>query len=184
MADHPPFDPRAVANCLLDFAWNYDLEVTHLALQKTVYFLHARFLKEFEKPLVTGHFEAWKHGPVHPQLWSSFKNSGRDTIRHHAYGLDIVTGAGKKLDEIDSPRIKLFIGGGSIEFLSMEAHRLVGLSHARNSPWDILTRTENGDRQYGSRISNDIIKERFHFHKISISNDMDSGDDYYEQPPT
>lgn len=184
MPEHPPYDPRAVANCLLDFAWGYELKVTHLALQKTIYFLHARFLKEFEKPLVTGHFEAWKHGPVHPQLWSSFKNSGRDEIRHHAYGLDIVTGTGKKLSDIDNSQIKLFIGTGSVEFLGMEAHRLVGLSHARNSPWDVLTKTDDGNRQYGARISNDIIRERFHFHKISISNDMVSGDDYYEQPPT
>jgi uncharacterized phage-associated protein len=53
MAENPPFDPRIVANYLLDFAWRYDLEVTHLALQKTVYFLHARFLREFGAPLVT-----------------------------------------------------------------------------------------------------------------------------------
>jgi len=184
MDQNPPFDPRAVANCLLDFAWSYKINVTHLTIQKTIYFLHARFLREYGRPLVSGFFEAWKYGPVHPQLWSSFKNAGSDPIRHHAYGLDIETGAGKQLPEVEHNQVRLFIATRSVEFLEMEPHRLVGLSHARNSPWDVLTNAEGDSRQYGARISNELILERFHFHKISISNEEAIEEDIYEQPPS
>lgn len=181
----PPYDPRIVANCILEIAWDNSIEVTHLALQKTAYFLHARFLRERDGvPLLSGHFEAWKHGPVHPQLWSSFKEHGRSPIEKFATAVDLFSGLAKELPEIDDPDVKQFIIRGCTNLLKMEPHKLVGLSHAKNSPWDVLTRSGRTERVYGCRISNELIRERFHFHKISMSDNFHVEEEIYEQPPS
>jgi uncharacterized phage-associated protein len=61
----PPYDPRAVANLLLDLADRDDLAITNLVLQKLLYFAHGHFLIRTRCPLVQGGFEAWTYGPVH-----------------------------------------------------------------------------------------------------------------------
>jgi len=61
-----PYDARAIANLMLDEASEMDRGVTNLALQKLLYFAHSLFLIEYKRPLVSGYFEAWKLGPVHP----------------------------------------------------------------------------------------------------------------------
>ena len=72
----PPYDPRAVANLLLDLAGNDKLDVSNLALQKLLYFAHAHFLIRTGHPLVQGGFEAWTYGPVHPAVYQAFKSAG------------------------------------------------------------------------------------------------------------
>jgi uncharacterized phage-associated protein len=63
-----PYDPRGVANLMLDEAERLGVEVTHLALQKLLYFAHGLFPINCKRPLVSGCFEAWQHGPVHPAV--------------------------------------------------------------------------------------------------------------------
>lgn len=184
MSLHPPFDPRSIANCLLDAAWQYDVDVTHLSLQKTIYFLHAQFLKEKGEPLCKGYFEAWKHGPVHPQIWSSFKSSGRCFLKHHAYGLDLLTGIPKKVEEISDKSILLFITTRGLDLLSIPAHRLVGMSHLPGGPWDRATRNSGGQREYGARISDELILQAHHARMAPVSDSPIIDEDLYEQPPS
>ena len=70
-----PFDPRAIANLMLDVADENGQQLSNLALQKLLYFAHATFLIETGSPLLGGFFEAWKYGPVHPGFYRSFKAS-------------------------------------------------------------------------------------------------------------
>lgn len=179
-----PFDPRSVANSLLEVAWRYDVPVTHLSLQKAVYFLHAEFLKEYGEPLCQGYFEAWQHGPVHPQIWSSFKEAGRDAIRHTAYGIDILSGIPKKVEEISSTPILRFIAARGLPLLSIPAHRLVGMSHLPGGPWDRITKKSGGQREYGARISNELIVEAHHARMAPVRDSLAGDEDLYEQPPS
>lgn len=54
------YDPRAVANLLLDEADQRGTKVTNLALQKLLYFAHGIHLTQTKQPLLTGYFEAWQ----------------------------------------------------------------------------------------------------------------------------
>lgn len=183
MDDLPPYDPRAIANSLLELAWKFDLPVTHLSLQKTIYFLHAQFLREFHGPLCKGYFEAWKHGPVHPQIWSAFRNSGRGVIRHCAYGMDIKTGIPKKIAEISNRKVLLFLSTKGLELLTIPAPRLVGMSHVPGGPWDRVTRDSRGQREYGGRISDELIVQSRNSRMVSVSDSIDLDEEPYEQPP-
>ncbi|MCR2832579.1 type VI toxin-antitoxin system SocA family antitoxin [Parerythrobacter lacustris] len=184
LSDKPPYDPRVVANELIDLGLEFGIAITHLSLQKTIYFLHEKHLKAFGKPLCGGHFEAWKHGPVHPQLWTSFKRAGAEPIRHHAYGLDISTGALRNLPKIENKTVRRFIVSEGLALLEMPAPRLVGLSHARNGPWDLVTTIPGGKREFGARIPNDLIVQTKNARMIPIRNDEVENEVFDEQPPS
>src|SRR5262249_26957468 len=87
-----PYDPRAIANLMLDEAERNERELSHLPLQKLLYFAHGLFLVEQKQPLVSGFFEAWQRGPVHPVVYQAFKGAGRNPIRFRAERQNIITG--------------------------------------------------------------------------------------------
>lgn len=53
---------------------------TQLKLQKILYLAHMVHLGRGNGPLVTGHFEAWDYGPVHPNLYQKVKAFGAKPI--------------------------------------------------------------------------------------------------------
>lgn len=182
--DDPPYDPRSIANHLLDIAWQYGLSVTHLSLQKVIYFLHERYLKENGVPLCKGYFVAWKHGPVHPQIWSAFKEAGRDPIRHHAYGLDVITGIPSQVPNVSNKQILLYLTARGLDLLSIPAHRLVGLSHLPGSAWDQITKRACGQREYGARISEELMLKARPSGFVDVRDSPEGNEELYEQPPS
>ena len=47
--------------------------ITTMKLQKLVFYSHAYSLVHYGSPLVPGHFEAWRNGPVLPELFQAHK---------------------------------------------------------------------------------------------------------------
>lgn len=163
-----PFDPRSVCNLILDEADGKEIEISHLPLQKILYFLHGFYLKQTGNALVSGFFEAWKDGPVHPLVYSAFKAAGRDPIRDRAERMNIMRGENEPVAPCDDPLVKdqvekvLFLMG------RLPASRLRQISHAQNAPWDLVVKKRGTSPSFGMRISNDIIKENFARHKVSV----------------
>ena len=81
---------------MLDEADRSGIKVTNLALQKLLYFAHSIFLIEAKRPLVSGYFEAWQYGPVHPAAYSAFKTAGSSPIDFRATGQNVVIADGLK----------------------------------------------------------------------------------------
>jgi uncharacterized phage-associated protein len=54
--------------------------ITHLKLQKLVYYAQAWSLVLLERPLFEEDFEAWAHGPVAPSLYGEHKGFGWDSL--------------------------------------------------------------------------------------------------------
>lgn len=50
--------------------------ITHLKLQKLCFYAQAWHVAKTATPLVSGDFEAWKRGPVHPELYQRLKQFG------------------------------------------------------------------------------------------------------------
>lgn len=178
------YDARIVANCIIELSQEYDQELTHLSLQKILYFTHGKHLIERESALVSGHFEAWQYGPVHPLIFSTFRNTRGEKITQKALKRDILTGAETELPKIEDKSTRLFIRVNAAQFLRLSAGRLVDLSHAAGSPWDVLTKRAGGSRVYGDRITNDTILRFFNRHIVSIRDQPLCGEPLDEQPPT
>ena len=56
--------------------WRY----THLELQKMIYIAHVIHLGRYDETLISGHFEAWDYGVVHPDLYRLLLEFGADVI--------------------------------------------------------------------------------------------------------
>src|SRR5689334_8097647 len=87
------FDPRSICNLILDFADRHRRPITNLALQKLLYFAHGLHLTERGAPLVTGWFEAWQYGPVHPTAYQAFRSARAEPISFRAKLFDPFTNA-------------------------------------------------------------------------------------------
>ena len=178
-----PLDPRSVANYLLEIKKPRQ-NLTNLALQKIVYFLHGQYLSWSGNPLISGSFVAWEFGPVHTVLYSSFKSFGSNPIDKPAKKVNMVTGEAQSVDPIVDEEIAEFLQHFGRLYLDYSAGRLVELSHAPGSPWDIVTKSPTNRREWGMKIDNELIKERFKFHKISVGPFAPSGVPNHDTPPT
>lgn len=54
--------------------------ITHLKLQKLVYYAQAWNLAHFGEPLFDEELKAWTHGPVAPSVWHEYKDSRWDAL--------------------------------------------------------------------------------------------------------
>jgi uncharacterized phage-associated protein len=169
MPESPPYDPRAVANLLLDTADSFGIDVSNLALQKLLYFAHAHFLIETGTPLVQGAFEAWTNGPVHPAIYQSFKAAGREPIRIRATRRNIMTGEIRPLVPPCHPDVRRHIRKVLDAYGHLSPGLLVAISHAPRGPWATIRDRALHGTSLGARIPDSLTVERFRFQKIAVS---------------
>lgn len=163
-----PYDPRGIANLLLDEADRVGIGVTNLALQKLLYFAHGFFLNETRQPLVKGYFEAWQFGPVHPTAYQAFKRAGADPIAFRAHGQDPMTGMPTTIALPEASAVRLLVQQVLNSYGKLSAGRLVDLSHAKNSPWHFVVDKARTEVAFGLRIPDSVILDRFKYHKVSV----------------
>ena len=150
------YDVRSVANFVLDIAEADARQVSNLHINKIVYFLHADFLVEFARPLVTAKIEAWTHGPVFRELYREFKQFG-SSITSRACRLDPTTGtkteATYKFEEDEAA----FLATLARKYIAMTPSALRAQSHVEDGPWD---RTWNHESKTNAsmKISDELIK--------------------------
>jgi uncharacterized phage-associated protein len=177
-------DPRAIANLMLDEADLRGIEVTNLALQKLLYFAHGLYLTQTKKPLVTGYFEAWKYGPVHPSIYNAFKEEGPSAITSRAKGKDPLTGRPRSIRKVDDYEVVDLVRHLLRSFGTMSPGRLVDLSHAKNSPWDYIVDKSRTSVAFGLQIPDSVILDRFQHHKVSVGLKPHAGEPSDDTPFT
>lgn len=158
-------DPRSLCNLMLDESRG---PITNLALQKLLYFAHGLHLVITKRPLVSGYFEAWQYGPVHPGAYAAFKSAGNRPIDFRAVRRNPLTGETTPVAKPTDPtaidcvrRVTLMYGG-------MTPGRLVEISHAPDAPWHFIVDKARTSMAFGMRIPDNVIMERFKHHKVSV----------------
>lgn len=175
-----PYDPRSICNLMLDEADG--VLITNLALQKLLYFVHGLYLIETKTPLVMGYFEAWQHGPVHPAAYSAFKAAGNTPISFRATRQNPLTGEKLAFSAIRDRDVKDRLRRVMALYGRMNAGNLVDISHATGAPWQFIVAKARTSIAFGMRIPNDIIAERFMFHKVSIDPASSAGEPSEDAP--
>lgn len=168
MHDSPPYDPRAVANLLLDVADEFGISVSNLALQKLLYFAHGHFLIETGRPLVSGAFEAWNNGPVHPAVYHAFKSAGREPIRTRAVGRNIITGEVRQLVSPRTADVLRQLRKVIDAYGHLSAGLLVAISHAKDGPWATVRDRATRGIALGARIPDSLTKALFGKQKVAV----------------
>lgn len=75
------YPPLAVANSFVSMAIEENDPVTPMKLQKLVYYANGWWMAINKgRPLIDGEFQAWKFGPVNPEIYHAFCFYGQDPI--------------------------------------------------------------------------------------------------------
>jgi len=152
------YDPRALANAILDHTAACGFGVTNMALNKILYFSHGWSLAVRDMPLVSVSFEAWDYGPVLPLLYHQFKRFGDLPITSRATRIDVGTGKHVLVDDPVPLEVRSHLEL-MIEFYGPKSGpRLSHLSHDPDGPWAAVRRDAN---QPSMGIPDDLIKTYF-----------------------
>lgn len=180
-----PYDPRAVANCILDVARtmmvNQDT-ITPLALQKLLYFVHAHYLAATGNPAVKGAFEAWPYGPVHPTVYKSFNEFGKNPITKRAKAKNLLTGEERDLNPPEDWQLNRAIMWVLVSFGHLPAGRLVDLSHVHNGPWHYVSEQVRKGEAVTRQIPDKVTLERGR-RMFLVSTNQVSDSTYGEEVP-
>lgn len=149
-------DVRAVANAVLEIAEHSQRQVTNLALNKILYFLHAAFLHAHGQPLISAKIEAWDHGPVFREIYHQFKRFGRAEITGRAVRLNPANGEFQEVQAAFSDIERAFIQQNAGQLLDLSPGKLVDMSHVRDGPW-YVARFGGGTLNPGVEITDDLI---------------------------
>lgn len=134
---------------------NYEVyeRITHLKLQKLLYYAQGISLALHDKAIFKEKIEAWQHGPVVKEVYSLYNIFGRNPI--------IVP----MEEEDERIIIQIEQDKSTIEVLNIAynnfaiytAWQLRQMTHTDNSPWDITQKTKG----LGETIEEEVIKKYF-----------------------
>lgn len=143
-----PVDARAVANWFVKRANSESKRFSIMELLKLVYISHGWHLEIFDAPLFTNRIEAWKFGPVIPEVYNSFRSQGV-VVNEPLEAFD----AGVLISERQESLLEEIFGiyGG------MPAFKLSDITHEVGGPWDQATKTLG----YFAPIGNDVIRNHY-----------------------
>lgn len=116
--------------------------MSHLKLQKLMYYAQGCALALFDRPLFSEPIEAWIHGPVVPALYHAYKSHGADAIPAPAM-LDVAqydTETRELLDEVYTV------------YGQFAAWKLRNMTH-QEPPWR--------ETPEGQEISHDVLRAYF-----------------------
>ncbi|SFU00449.1 Panacea domain-containing protein [Paraburkholderia aspalathi] len=118
--------PISVANWFIHRLTNPDSgdNVTHLKVQKLLYFAQAWHLMLLERPLFEEGMQAWAHGPVVPSVFHVFKGLGWEALP--------VDGAAEGIDEESEEILEQVVD----IYGDYSAKRLEQMTHAED-PWKL-----------------------------------------------
>lgn len=155
------FDARAVANYLLDYAEFRRRPVTHLALQKLIYFCHGWYLAKFNQPLIKEPVEAWGHGPVYRSVYQCLSKAKKEHITFRATRTDFSTGENKVVCANFDERTQKFMEDIFDLYSRFTASDLRRISHVDGGPWHQVWSASQDHPIAGMRIPNELIQQHF-----------------------
>lgn len=134
-----------VAEFIITQYYNMNKPITNLKLQKLLYFVQGASLAIFDEPAFTDTIEAWRYGPVVPNVYYPYSLYGPLKIRVK-YEDELEDGVTRK--------IALFI---SHYYKDTDPFDLVRETHEPNSPWDKVYNKASASKE----ITIDSIKSYF-----------------------
>lgn len=132
-----PYPPALVANAVLYRARQRCRFVSHLKLQKLVFFTHAWCLAIDGTPAVDERPEAWEYGPVFNSLYYRLKGSGHSEITTFIETVDARTNAFATLmPSLEDAAFWRVLDQVMDRYGALTAAQLSTLSHEPGGPWE------------------------------------------------
>ncbi len=149
-------DARAIANHILDIAWEQDRELTVMQLLKLIYIANGWSWALLGQQLVRDPVEAWQYGPVYPEVYNDFNKFGAKSIAKKSAMLDGALPYSSQLTDKE----RELLNGIVKHYGKLHAFRLSDMTHKPGTPW---SQTQENEGTY-SEIPQKLI--RSHFEKL------------------
>lgn len=147
-----PYLAGQVANYFIDRGQAEGVIVDPLKIQKLVYLSHGWHLAFVKTPLISETIEAWKYGPVVPELYREFRDFGSSTINKAA----TVPASATPLNSATLALLdQVWNKYGRISGVALSA-----ITHEPGYAWDLARRGSEGGWA-NPTIPNDWIKDEF-----------------------
>lgn len=124
----PTYDALTIADELLKIAKARGLPLTPMKLMKLTYIAHGWALAILKRDLFRNRIEAWKYGPVIPDLYQATKRFGRGDIPANLIGDPSVHSVDEETHEFLEQVIQ--------KYGNFSAIGLSNLTHQSGTPWD------------------------------------------------
>lgn len=122
--------------------------LSHLKLQKLLYFAQGLSLAINNEPLFSDKIYAWTHGPVVKEVYDKFKKYGRNDIE-----LSVNDKEMKIIESIESNSKTSNILNLVYENFSIyTAWQLREMTHVPSGPWETTVRTKGMDKEIDSKL--------------------------------
>ena len=146
---------RVVANYLIREKEVEDgIPPTPMQLLKLVYIAHGWNLAINDRPLIRDRIEAWRYGPVVPNLYRDIKRWGNTPVEEP---LSLpASGAGNLSPEEIEVLDEVLNAYGDLSGVQLSS-----LTHASDTPWHQVYFDEGGQETEHVPITNDLIKQHF-----------------------
>lgn len=160
-----PYSSKAVANEFIELEKADGRgDLSPMKLQKLVYFAHAWNLVFYESPLIREEIQAWRFGPVVPEVYHEFKNYGNAPVSRFATELSFdnknLSFFEPRVDKADTKTHELIREIWRV-YGVFSPVQLSNLTHADGSPWRVIAEKYGTELPRNIDIPNDLIKERF-----------------------
>ncbi|MBV9044795.1 MAG: SocA family protein [Alphaproteobacteria bacterium] len=155
------YDARHLANFSLDFAGRTGFALSHMAVQKLVFFAHGWSLAHRGKPMVKNAFEAWKYGPVVRVLWDAFKQFGNKPVTTRALFVDPMTGLASYQAYAFGNEDVAFLETVLSYYVGFSAFTLSDLTHEAGMPWRTVREEMTRSANIGATIPDSEIRKSF-----------------------
>ncbi len=141
-------DCKDIAKYIVSFCTEHGDPITHLKLQKLLYYCQAWYVALYNKKLFNKRFQAWVHGPVIPDVYHEFKKYGFNPIVHSDNSVKLAEGVKEHIHDV------LDVLGG------YSAYQLEEMTH-REDPWKNARGKLPLDENSSNFISEKDMKEYY-----------------------
>lgn len=138
---------QIIADDILKLAKQRGLSLTSMQLIKLAYISYGWFLAMYDKKLFDDRIEAWKYGPVIPELYKVTKRFGRKQIPH-----DLIADS-----PISRPELETFLSSIVDNYGKYSGIALSNLTHREGTPWEQVF----DPRFFGVEIPDELISEHY-----------------------
>lgn len=156
-----PYPVAAVANSFLDVGKSVGEPIDPMKMQKLVYFAHGWHLGYGLGALSADHAQAWRWGPVFPELYHAVKIWGSGAIMRPVSTVEVDGGQFRPNTPTvpaSTVAVQLIRRVWDI-YGHMNGLALSQLTHVHGGPWQVVRERSPGERNLV--IPNSLIREYF-----------------------
>ncbi len=148
------FDSEQVANYFIKKSFDEGVPLTPMKLIKLVYIAHGWYRGLYHEDLINDAVEAWRYGPVIPDLYHKIKHYGRGHIYAPIEGYS----APSAFDDEKETALMDQVWNSYNHF---DAYQLSAMTHQHGTPWSAVWNRSGGGDYSGSIIPNSLIEDHY-----------------------